>query len=482
MNKKYMIAIPDKKNPNLIKYFYVKGPKFLYGDKIVKEFVEDDNPKVKSNKTNKKERKINKARAEMIQRKSGDKSQKAKNRHNEEEKVVSQNIPEIERHAEEVGVSKTKRNLLEEHIIAEVEKSLEEDEEPLGMPETESAILTDVEESYESVEDEELIVDDSDELDEKLDKKSFAARIAEEIARIMDDEEYEDEGIELQDISDEMITYENDEANGNSKKSISKPKPQEYVSRYTAPKKRGIIARIINRMKYESNWYEDIEMYLDDNYHAYNEIEASRVAEKRRDQWLYKRVQAYEDAEDDITMKRAFLGVKVTAATALLATSFFAVNLLINQVNDIVNNSGYVAQAEVKPSLANANTGQIEYAELALSKISYDFKYLSHTELLDTVIRTASKTSKITENRAMATIKNIGENSDQKLLESILQDAYEGEYDDFSEEKKQELKQLIYEMLDKEIKVWIRSPENVAKLNEKKAAENSETLETEYEK
>ena len=31
----YIIAVPDKKNPDIIRYHRVTGPRFLYKDKIV---------------------------------------------------------------------------------------------------------------------------------------------------------------------------------------------------------------------------------------------------------------------------------------------------------------------------------------------------------------------------------------------------------------------------------------------------------------
>ena len=269
------------------------------------------------------------------------------------------------------------------------------------------------------------------------------------------------------------------------KKKISKPKKDDkyFKLRYTAPKERGIVARIINRMKYESGWYEDIEDYLDDeNNFVWDDMEWSKNAEKRRDQRLYKRVQAYEDAEADIAMKKAFITVKVTTVAALLATLGLSVNFLCNEVNDLINNSSYVAQAQEKSTLANANSGQIEYAERLLAKLDYNFEYLSHQELLDTIIRVGSKPSKITESRAMATIKKATEYADQKLLEEIIKEAYEDEYESFGEEKKQELNQVVYEMLNDDVKIWIRSPQKVAELKQKDEVNTLETEDMESER
>lgn len=311
---------------------------------------------------------------------------------------------------------------------------------------------------------------------EKIEQEDEEIRIqiASEVKRILK----EKNGVRREDIDKKQQSKKK-----KVKKKINKPqKDDEYFKlRYTAPKERGIVARIINRMKYENDWYEDVEDYLYDNYdYAAAEIEQSRMAEKRREQRLYKRVQAYEDARDDITMKKAFIGMKVTAIATLLAASGFAANLLINQINDIVN-SGYISQEQEKPKLANASEGQIQYAENVLSRIEYDFEHLSHTELLDTVIRTGSKVNDINENRARSAAKDFLNFSDQKLLESILQEVYEDEYDNFSDEKKLELNQLLYEMLDEDAKFWIRSPEKVAEIKSRNETKNTETTEMEFE-
>lgn len=343
----YMIAVPDKNNPKKVQHFYVTGPKFLYKDKIIKEFYDDG--------------------TECIVK--------------EDARVK----PQKENNHPQKTTSKSKK--------------------------------------------------------ENASKKTQSKK-------------------------------------KKVKKKISKPKkePEYFELRYTAPKERSVVARIINRIKYESDWYEDIEKYLDDerNY-VFDDMERSKNAEKRRDRRLYKRVQAYEDAEDDITMKKAFITVKVTAAIALLVTAGFAVNLLHNQISDLMNGSFYSAPAKVKSTLANANEGQIEHARRVLAKIDYNFEYLSNDELLDAIIRVGSEPSNVTENRAMATIKKSAEFADQKLLASIVEEAYEEKYLGFDDNKKQELNQLVYEMLDEKAKIWIRSPEKVAQIANRNSVDSMET-------
>lgn len=310
----------------------------------------------------------------------------------------------------------------------------------------------------------------------KRDEEEIRLQIASEVKRILKQKNAP---------QNERVNKKTQTKKKKVKKKISKPQKDDkyFKLRYTAPKERGIVARIINRMKYESGWYEDIEDYLDDeNNFVWDDMEWSKNAEKRRDQRLYKRVQAYEDAEADIAMKKAFITVKVTTVAALLATLGLSVNFLCNEVNDLINNSSYVAQAQEKSTLANANSGQIEYAERLLAKLDYNFEYLSHQELLDTIIRVGSKPSKITESRAMATIKKATEYADQKLLEEIIKEAYEDEYESFGEEKKQELNQVVYEMLNDDVKIWIRSPQKVAELKQKDEVNTLETEDIESER
>ena len=302
----YIIAVPDKKNPDIIRYHRVTGPRFLYKDKIVEEFS-------KSNTTSDK--------------KNSKKDIKPKKENRQPKKTTSK------------------------------PKSLEQEDEEIRL------------------------------------------QIAAGVERILK---------EKKSAQNKNVAKRPQSKKKKVKRKISKPKKEtEYFElRYTAPKERSIVARIINRMKYESGWYEDIEKYLyDERNEVFDDIEWAKNAVKRRDRSLYKRVQAYEDAEDDISMKKAFITVKVTAAAALLVTAGFAVNLLCNQVNDLMNGSFYSAPAKVKSTLANANEGQIEYARRLLAKIDYNFEYLSNDELLDTIIRVGSEPSNVTENRAMATIK-----------------------------------------------------------------------------
>ena len=374
----YLIAVPDKNNPKKVQHFYVTGPRFLYKDKIIKEFYDDG--------------------TECVVKENG--SVKIQKENNHPKKTT--NKPKKENRQPKKTTSKP--------------KSLEQEDEEIRL------------------------------------------QIAAGVERILK---------EKKSAQNKNVAKRPQSKKKKVKRKISKPKkkPEYFELRYTAPKERSIVARIINRIKYESGWYEDIEKYLyDERNDVFNDIEWSKNAVKRRDRSLYKRVQAYEDAEDDISMKKAFITVKVTAAAALLVTAGFAVNLLCNQVNDLMNGSFYSAPAKVKSTLANANEGQIEYARRLLAKIDYNFEYLSNDELLDTIIRVGSEPSNVTENRAMATIKKSSEFADQKLLASIVEEAYEEEYLGFDDNKKQELNQLVYEMLDEKAKIWIRSPEKVAQI------------------
>ena len=45
----------------------------------------------------------------------------------------------------------------------------------------------------------------------------------------------------------------------------------------------------------------------------------------------------------------------------------------------------------------------------------------------------------------------------------------------FDDNKKQELNQLVYEMLDEKAKIWIRSPEKVAQIASRNTVDSMET-------
>lgn len=301
-------------------------------------------------------------------------------------------------------------------------------------------------------------------------EKEIQEHIAKEVRRILNEKK------KPNNIPSKTKLVQKSNISKKPKKKISKPKTNKYY-RYTVPKERGICSRIINRMMYECEDYNDIEDYLYDNYgYIHGDLEQSRTSKTRRGQRLYKRVQAYEDAREDIAMKKTFTTIKVAAVVGMLAATGFAGKFLIDQVNDIVN-SGYVAQEKEKPTLENANEGQILYAENRLDKIDYDFKYLTRTDLLDAIIRSGSKVSGITESRARAACKDYLNFSDQKLLEDILKESYEGDYAFFTEEKKMELNQLLYEMLDEDVKKWIRNPEKVAEIKARDAEKSNSEME-----
>lgn len=255
-------------------------------------------------------------------------------------------------------------------------------------------------------------------------------------------------------------------ANGENKtkqKRVSKPRPKSKKlknTRYTVPKERAIVVRIINRLKYECGHYNRIEDDLLYKECTFRDVEKSRISEKRKDKKLYKKVQAYEDARDDVVMKNAFFGIKITAAAALLVASIWVVD---NIEKDFKSDSAVTQSEDQTLTLNTAIDEQIQKAERTLSGIEYNFEYLTNDELVDGILRIQEQASKITENKARATISNIGLSSDQQLLKDILEEVYEEEnYNSFSDEEMQELMQLTYELLDENSKGWIRSPERVA--------------------
>ena len=103
-------------------------------------------------------------------------------------------------------------------------------------------------------------------------------------------------------------------------------------TRFTEPKKRNLLSRIILQEKIDRGSFEYVEDYYDTFLPS--EIEDSKNAKKRSEKRLYKEVQAYEDARDDVTVRRGWRAFKIGLATALLAGSLALANHVGNEVKE----------------------------------------------------------------------------------------------------------------------------------------------------
>lgn len=218
-------------------------------------------------------------------------------------------------------------------------------------------------------------------------------------------------------------------------------------TRYTEPKERNLLSRIILQNKLAKGHYD----YIEDNYNFFTEkeLKESKEAKKRSDRALYKEVREYEDAKDDVTTRRGWKAFKIGLGAALLAGALALGNYLDKEVKETFNSTS----ANKIVSIENIDEENRDYYEDIIERFSnqvkendgYEFDYLSEDELLDGYLRILNKESKMIENSFKGAMYNLG---DQILLDNIVSKAFgEEEYALFSEEQKRDYRQLAFELL-----------------------------------
>lgn len=238
-------------------------------------------------------------------------------------------------------------------------------------------------------------------------------------------------------------------------------------TRLTEPKKRSLLRRVMLQMKYNRGAFDYIEKEYNDL--STEELEEYRNSNKRIDRRYYKEVQEYEDAYDDVTVRKGWMTFKIGLATIMLCTSIGLYNHVIQDIHD------HAPQEAIVITLQDATEEQIAQArsEMSSLKISseYNFKNLTSDEQIDATLRLPIVESKIPEGRFKNAIISF---KDQELLEAIVEEAYGEEYQSFSEEKKADLNKLAYELLSEEQKESVRDPKALAELLAKQEAERAE--------
>lgn len=222
-----------------------------------------------------------------------------------------------------------------------------------------------------------------------------------------------------------------------------------HQTRYTEPKERSLLNRIILQRRLDKDYYEDIED--DYNFFSLKELEASKNAKKRKDRKLYKKVQDYEDAKEDVTAKKGWSAFKIGLATALLAGCLALVNFTVKETKDVL---GSIAPKEtVAITLDTIDEDMLKYYESVMKSFKeqvsendgYEFDFLSEQELLDGYLRIKNKEEKMIENSFKSAFLKL---KDQELLDSIVEDAFGSEeYVTFSEKQKRDYRQLAFELL-----------------------------------
>ena len=217
-----------------------------------------------------------------------------------------------------------------------------------------------------------------------------------------------------------------------------------YNGRYTEPKKRNLLSRIILQERLARDGFD----YIEDGYDVYvqDEIDASKNAKKRRDRRFYKEVQAYEDAIDDVTARRGWLGFKIGLAAVMLATTVAITAHTVNEVKEMMSSSsGY--QTVTVESMNEEQRSEYDsiinnFLNQVREKDGYEFDTLTQEELIDGYIKILNKEKHMVENQFKGAYLK-----DQELLDKIVSRAFGEEYESFTEEQKREYRQLAFELL-----------------------------------
>lgn len=212
-----------------------------------------------------------------------------------------------------------------------------------------------------------------------------------------------------------------------------------YEGRFTEPKKRGLLSRIILQerlARYGFDYIEDEYKYL-----TQEEVNASKNATKRRDKRLYKEVQAYEDATDDVTMRKGWLAFKVSLAVALLAgTVVIAANTMKDFKDQMASQNPTIV---IEENYDKYKEDALDFVQKVRDEQGYGFVSLTEDEITDAYAKVLQHEKTMHDNQFKNAMLH-----DQELLDKIVRRVYENEYETFSDEEKRDYRQLAYCIID----------------------------------
>lgn len=220
-----------------------------------------------------------------------------------------------------------------------------------------------------------------------------------------------------------------------------------HKTRYTEPKKRNLLTRIILQHALDKGLYEDIEE--DYEFISEKEIEMSKNAKKRSERRFYKEVQEYEDAKDDVRLRKGWKAFKIGLAASLLAGSLALAGHIGGEIKNTISNptDNEVVTIETldENDRAMYEANLEKFLEKVKEKDGYVFANLDDTELLDGYLRILNEEKGMTFNEFKNSLNGL---KDQENLEKIVKDSFgEERYNSFSEEQKRDYRQLAYELL-----------------------------------
>lgn len=222
--------------------------------------------------------------------------------------------------------------------------------------------------------------------------------------------------------------------------------------RFTEPKKRSLLGRIRLQRKLGKDYFFDIEEDIEEGYITKEDVQASKNAKKRRDRKLYKEVQAYEDAMDDVTVRKGWNVFKTSlAATALagaVALSAFTYHE-VNKIFDSFESSNKVVSVyEMSEAERDSVYSQMrDFKNTVIQTDGYHFDNLSQDEFADGYSRILNQEKRMIENSVRNAALGMTDNSDQRVLDGIVERCFGEEYQTFTEAQRRDYRQLAYELL-----------------------------------
>lgn len=249
-----------------------------------------------------------------------------------------------------------------------------------------------------------------------------------------------------------------------------------HTGRFTAPKKRNVLSRIILQKRLENDGFFDIED--DYKYLTQEEVDKSRFASTYKDKRLFRQVQAYEDARDDDKIRKGILGFKVGLAVIMLATMIGVTATVAESFKDTLSPNSIVAVEDMNKDEKQAYIEMINSFVLEIQeKDGYVFDYLSDEEIQDGYLKIKNREKNMNENQYRSAWQGF---RDQEFLDKIVEKSLgEEEYAALSPEKKRDYRQLAFETLPKakpdlfgESNPYIRNPIVYDELQAKNAAKD----------
>ena len=254
----------------------------------------------------------------------------------------------------------------------------------------------------------------------------------------------------------------------------------EHELRFTESKKRNLLSRIILQEKLAKGHYCDLEDDIKTGYITKEDVDYSKTGKKLRERKLYKEVQSYEDAKEDVSLRKGWNPFKVSLAGVALAGVIALSAYTYKEFNDSFKDFGgrieivSVQDLEEDERIIVESEAQKIKKEI-IEKAGYHFNNISDDEFLEGYYRILSYEKKMNKRRLENTISGFVQNKDQELLETIVEESFNEEYINFSEEKKRDYKQLAFELLSyshPEKTYHIRNPIVIDELDVKKGLEN----------